>query len=65
MMLENGVDQFIECDCVVYACGNRANDISAFEGIIPWFVPVGDCNKRARTCKQATYEGFCAAMDII
>ena len=62
---QDGVDQFIECDCVVYACGNRANDVSAFQNIVPWFVPVGDYNKRARTCKQATYEGFCAAMDII
>ena len=62
---ENGMEQFIECDCVVYACGNRANDVSAFSNIVPWTVPVGDCNKRARTCKQATYEGFCAAMDII
>ena len=62
---ENGADRFIECDSVVYACGNRANDTSAFQGIIPWTVSVGDCNKRARTCKQATYEGFCAAMDIL
>ncbi len=62
---KDGAEHFVECDCVVYACGNRANDISGFQNIIPWFVPVGDCNKRARTCKQATYEGFCAAMDIL
>ena len=34
------------------------------EGVTPWFVVTGDA-KRARTVKQATYEGFCAAMDIL
>ena len=62
----NGVEQFVECDSVVYACGNRANSdvVESLKGIVPWFVTVGDA-KQARIVKWATYEGFCAAMDIL
>ena len=62
----NGVEQFAEADCVVYACGNRANTdvVESLKGIVPWFVTVGDA-KQARIVKWATYEGFCAAMDIL
>ena len=53
-------------DLVLYACGSRSNsDITdRFRGIIPWYVVTGDA-KMARTVKMATYEGFCAAMDIL
>lgn len=71
---ENGVEYldkdgntvFAEADTVVYACGNRSNSdvVEALRDGCSWFVPTGDC-VRARMVKQATYEGFCAAMDII
>ena len=57
----------LEADTVLYACGNRANTQEAAvlrEAGIPWFVVTGDA-KTARTVKQAVYEGFCAAMDIL
>ena len=38
--------------------------MKALEGVYPHFVVTGD-GKRARTVKEATYEGFCAAMDIL
>lgn len=62
----DGKEQFAEADIVYYCCGNRSNDdvVKSLEGVCPWFVTVGDA-LRARTVKQATYEGFCAAMDII
>lgn len=57
----------LEADTILYACGNRANATEA-EALrksgIPWFVVTGDA-KTARTVKQAVYEGFCAAMDIL
>ncbi len=61
-----GNDQFAEADLVLYACGSRSNsDITEkFRGIIPWYVVTGDA-RQARTVKMATYEGFCAAMDIL
>ncbi len=61
-----GSAQFAAADSVIYACGNRANDdaVKRLEGSCLQFVVTGD-GKRARTVKQATYEGFCAAMDII
>ena len=62
----NGREQFAEADCVVYACGNRANTdlVEELKGACAWFVNVGD-SRQARMVKQATYEGFCAAMDIL
>ena len=62
----DGNDQFADADLVLYACGSRSNsDITEkFRGIIPWYVVTGDA-RQARTVKMATYEGFCAAMDIL
>ena len=61
-----GKEQFAEADIVYYCCGNRSNDdvVKSLEGVCPWFVVTGDA-RQARTVKQATYEGFCAAMDIL
>ena len=63
---KDGNEQFAEADYVYYCCGNRSNDeiVKSLEGVTPWFVVTGDA-KQARTVKQATYEGFCAAMDIL
>ena len=63
---QDGNEQFAEADYVYYCCGNRSNDeiVKSLEGVTPWFVVTGDA-KQARTVKQATYEGFCAAMDIL
>jgi 2,4-dienoyl-CoA reductase-like NADH-dependent reductase (Old Yellow Enzyme family)/thioredoxin reductase len=63
---KDGIEQFAEADSVIYACGSRSNDdaVNSLKGIIPWFIVTGDAQK-ARTVKQATYEGFCAAMDIL
>jgi hypothetical protein len=63
---KDGKEQFAEADYVYYCCGNRSNDavVKSLEGIVPWFIVTGDA-KRARTVKEATYEGFCAAMDIV
>ena len=62
----NGNGQYSEADCVIYATGNRSNDVIAdrLKGACPWFIVTGDA-RRAGTVKQATYEGFCAAMDIV
>ena len=62
-----GASHRLEADTILYACGNRANADEAAalrESGIPWFVVTGDA-KTARTVKQAVYEGFCAAMDIL
>jgi thioredoxin reductase len=63
---QNGETHMTFADIVYYCCGNRANDdiVKSLEGVCPWFVVTGDA-KQARTVKQATYEGFCAAMDIL
>lgn len=63
---KDGVEQFDPADLVLYCCGSRSNDdeVKALEGVCPHFVVTGD-GKRARTVKEATYEGFCAAMDIL
>ena len=62
----DGSEQFAAADVVLYACGSRANSdvVESLRGIVPWFVVTGDA-KQARTVKMATYEGFCAAMDIL
>jgi pyruvate/2-oxoglutarate dehydrogenase complex dihydrolipoamide dehydrogenase (E3) component len=62
-----GVEHRLEADNVVYAVGQRANEelVEALrESNCDCFVAVGDC-AGARQVKQATYEGFCAAMDIL
>jgi 2,4-dienoyl-CoA reductase-like NADH-dependent reductase (Old Yellow Enzyme family)/thioredoxin reductase len=63
---KDGQEHFVEADTVLYAVGQRANSqiVEGLKGACDWFVPVGDCVK-ARQVKQATYEGFCAAMDIL
>ncbi|MGN0202989.1 MAG: FAD-dependent oxidoreductase [Coprococcus sp.] len=62
----DGDEQFAKADIVYYCCGNRADEkmVQSLDSDIPWFVVTGDA-KRARTVKEATYEGFCAAMDIL
>lgn len=62
----DGDEQFGKADIVYYCCGNRADEkmVQSLDSDIPWFVVTGDA-KRARTVKEATYEGFCAAMDIL
>ena len=63
---KDGKEQFDEADLVLYCCGSRSNDdiVNALSGSCDRFVVTGD-SKRARTVKEATYEGFCAAMDIL
>lgn len=63
---KDGNEQFAEADLVLYACGNRSNAdvVKSLQGVCSWFIVTGDA-KQARMVKQATYEGFCAAMDII
>jgi pyruvate/2-oxoglutarate dehydrogenase complex dihydrolipoamide dehydrogenase (E3) component len=63
---QDGQERLAEADTVLYAVGQRANTqtVDALRGACDWFVPVGDCVK-ARQVKQATYEGFCAAMDVL
>ncbi len=63
---QDGQEHFLEADTVLYAVGQRANSktVEELKGACDWFVAVGDC-VRARQVKQATYEGFCAAMDIL
>lgn len=65
-MDKDGQAQFLEADLVLHCCGSRSNDdiVKSLEGCCPWFVVTGDA-KQARTVKMATYEGFCAAMDIL
>ena len=56
----------LDADIVLYACGSRANSDVAdkLRKAAPWCVVTGDA-RMARTVKMATYEGFCAAMDIL
>lgn len=63
---EDFEERFAAADTVLYATGNFANKGIAenLKGECPWFVVVGD-GRQARTVKEATYEGFCAAMDIV
>ncbi|MGI5970916.1 MAG: FAD-dependent oxidoreductase [Oscillospiraceae bacterium] len=64
--LRDGKECFAEADTVIYATGMRSNQeiVEALRGIVPKFVVTGDA-KQSRQVSQATYEGFCAAMDII
>lgn len=61
-----GEERFVPADTVIYACGNRSNleTVESLRGCCPWFVVTGDA-KQPRQVKQATYEGFVAAMDIL
>lgn len=55
-----------DANLIYYCCGNRPNTdiVESLKGVCPKFIVTGDA-KQARMVKQATYEGFCAAMDII
>lgn len=61
-----GTEQYAPADTVVYAVGQRSKSgmVAALKDSCDRFVVIGDAS-RARQVKQATYEGFCAAMDII
>ena len=63
---KDGKEQYDKADVVMYCCGSRPNDdiVNNFSGVCDRFVVTGD-SKIARTVKEATYEGFCAAMDIL
>ena len=62
---KDGAKQFADAESVIFATGNRPNadSVESLKGGCCRFIIVGDA-KRARTVKEATYEGFCAAMDI-
>lgn len=61
-----GESRLMKADTILYATGSHADtdNIQAIDHCVPWFRVVGDARK-ARTVKDATYEGFCAAMDIL
>jgi NADPH-dependent 2,4-dienoyl-CoA reductase/sulfur reductase-like enzyme len=63
---ENGAEEVIEADTVVYAVGMKASSDQAFvlSNAAPrQYFMVGDCLS-PRKVKQAVHEGFHAAMDI-
>ena len=63
---EDGTQEFIEADTVVYALGMKANNTSELRsaaGRIPVF-EAGDC-VCARNVGEAVKEGFIAAMGIL
>lgn len=62
----DGNEQYDKADIVMYCCGSRANEdiVKSLTGVCDRFVVTGD-SKTAGTVKEATYEGFCAAMDIL
>jgi 2,4-dienoyl-CoA reductase-like NADH-dependent reductase (Old Yellow Enzyme family)/NADPH-dependent 2,4-dienoyl-CoA reductase/sulfur reductase-like enzyme len=63
---EAGTERFTPADTVVYAVGQRPNSECAenLRDACGHFVVIGDA-RQARQVKQATYEGFCTAMDIL
>lgn len=63
---KNGTPHTMSADTVIHAVGMRARQelVEKLRPTVPWFTAVGDCIK-ARLIKEATYEGFCAAMDIL
>ena len=63
---KEGNQQQVPADLVLYCCGSRPNTdiVTKLEGVSPRFIVVGDA-RQARTVKEATYEGFCAAMDVL
>ncbi|WP_258359136.1 NAD(P)/FAD-dependent oxidoreductase [Moorella sulfitireducens (nom. illeg.)] len=66
VMDKRGHERLIAADTVVYAAGMKPRTavVESLRGVVPWFIPVGDCVK-PRTVKEAVYEGFCAAMDVL
>jgi hypothetical protein len=63
---EKQQEEILINDSVIYATGMIANNelSERFRNLAPLFFSVGDCNF-PRLVKHATYEGFCAAMDIL
>lgn len=63
---EDGEEGFAEADTVLYAVGQKARskEAEALRESSSWFVNAGD-SLRPRLVKQAVYEGFCAAMDVL
>lgn len=61
-----GEQKSMMADTILFATGSHADtdNINPLDHCVPWFRVVGDARK-ARTVKDATYEGFCAAMDIL
>ena len=61
-----GTEQSIYADIVLYACGSCSNAENAriLAGMCGQFAVTGDALK-ARSIKHASYEAFCAAMDIV
>jgi 2,4-dienoyl-CoA reductase-like NADH-dependent reductase (Old Yellow Enzyme family)/thioredoxin reductase len=61
-----GEEHTVTADTVIYAVGQHANTdiVDTLRGGCAKFVVIGD-SLQARQVKQATYEGFCAAMDIL
>jgi NADPH-dependent 2,4-dienoyl-CoA reductase/sulfur reductase-like enzyme len=61
-----GNKHFVEADTVIYATGQRARSeiTETLRDTLPLFTAAGDCVE-PRQVKQAVYEGFCAAMDIL
>lgn len=45
-----GKEQFAETDCVIYACGSRADsaEVDALKGIVPWYVALVMHGRHAR-----------------
>jgi 2,4-dienoyl-CoA reductase-like NADH-dependent reductase (Old Yellow Enzyme family)/thioredoxin reductase len=64
---QNGKECFLKADNVIYATGMKpiSQEVEKLRGCnCPKFLVVGDC-VNPRQIKQAVYEGFCAAMDIL
>ncbi len=64
---QNGKECFAAADSVLYATGMEAETEKVKELMrcnVSKAIIVGDCSK-PRQIKQAVYEGFCAAMDIL
>jgi NADPH-dependent 2,4-dienoyl-CoA reductase/sulfur reductase-like enzyme len=61
-----GHEHNLDAETILFATGLKARSalVDSLRDSCPWFVSVGDC-VRSRQVKQAVYEGFCAAMDIL
>ena len=62
----SGSPRFAPADRIYYCCGREADSSQADQlaSCDAWYTVAGDA-KQARTVREATYEGFCAAMDIL
>jgi NADH dehydrogenase FAD-containing subunit len=63
---DEGHEHNLDAETILFATGLKARSalVDSLRDSCPWFVSVGDC-VRPRQVKQAVYEGFCAAMDIL